>query len=80
VHVVSLTPHAQFLRLKIDHISASSKQNSKRLWPVNQGEGILFDEKTEGRKSRDTVPFKAKNNAQIPVTKVKFLKNGIKSI
>jgi hypothetical protein len=25
-----LTPHARFLRSKIDHISANSKQNSKR--------------------------------------------------
>jgi hypothetical protein len=31
VHVVSLTPHARFLRSKIDHISENSKQISKRL-------------------------------------------------
>jgi hypothetical protein len=29
--------YARFLRPKIDHISANSKQNSKRLRPVNQG-------------------------------------------
>jgi hypothetical protein len=27
VHAVSLTPHARFLRSKIDHISANSTQN-----------------------------------------------------
>jgi hypothetical protein len=37
VHALSLTTHARFLRSKIDHISANSKQNSKRLSPVNQG-------------------------------------------
>jgi hypothetical protein len=37
LRAVSLTPHAGFLRLKLDHISANSEQNSKRLWPVNQG-------------------------------------------
>jgi hypothetical protein len=31
VHAVPLTPHARFLRSKIDHIWANSKQNSKRL-------------------------------------------------
>jgi hypothetical protein len=31
MHAVSLTPHARFLRSKIDHVSANSKQNSKRL-------------------------------------------------
>jgi hypothetical protein len=31
VHAVSLTPLARFLRSKINHISANSKQNSKRL-------------------------------------------------
>jgi hypothetical protein len=31
VHAVSLTPNARFLRSKNDHISAISKQNSKRL-------------------------------------------------
>jgi hypothetical protein len=30
-HAVSLTPHARFLRSKIDHISVNSKENSKRL-------------------------------------------------
>jgi hypothetical protein len=55
LHAVSLTPHARFLRSKIDPISANSKQNSKRRKPLNQG--VLFDEKTEGRKSRDTVPL-----------------------
>jgi hypothetical protein len=61
VHAVSMTPHAIFLRSKIDHISANSKQNSKRLKVVNQGpgQGVLFDEKKpEGRKSCDTVLLK----------------------
>jgi hypothetical protein len=31
MHAVSLTLHARFLHLKIDHISANSKQNSKML-------------------------------------------------
>jgi hypothetical protein len=31
VHAVSMTPHARFFRSKIDHISANSNQNSKRL-------------------------------------------------
>jgi hypothetical protein len=46
------------LRSKIDHISANSKQNSKRLLPVNQGpRGYYLMKQTEGRKSRDTVPL-----------------------
>jgi hypothetical protein len=58
LHVVSLTPHARFLRSKIDHISENSKQNSKRLKPVNQGpRGHCLMKKTEGRNSRDTVPL-----------------------
>jgi hypothetical protein len=31
INKLSLTPHAQFLRSKIDHISENLKQNSKRL-------------------------------------------------
>jgi hypothetical protein len=31
VHAVSLTSHALFLHSKIDHISANSKQHTKRL-------------------------------------------------
>jgi hypothetical protein len=58
VHALSLTPHARFLRSKIDHISANSKQNSKKAFARESGAlGVLFDEKTEGRKSRDTVPL-----------------------
>jgi hypothetical protein len=50
----------QFLRSKIDHISANSKQNSlKALAPKSEAQGVLFDENNpEGRKSRDTVPLK----------------------
>jgi hypothetical protein len=52
---VSLTQHARFLRSKIDHISANSKQNSKSPWIRGPG-GIVWW-KTEGRKSPDTVPL-----------------------
>jgi hypothetical protein len=56
MHAVSMTPHTLFLRSKIDHISVNSKQNSKRLYPVNQGPRTdVLIKKTEGRKSRDTV-------------------------
>jgi hypothetical protein len=58
MHAVSMTPHARFLRSKIDHSSANSEQNSKRLQPVNQGpRGYGLMKKTEGRKSRDTFPL-----------------------
>jgi hypothetical protein len=57
VNAVSLTPHTRFLLSKIDHISANSKQNSKRL-SVNRGpRWYCLMKKIEGRKSRDTVPF-----------------------
>jgi hypothetical protein len=50
--------HARFLLSKIDHISANSKQNSKRLKPVKQRpRGYCLIKKIEGRKSRDTVPL-----------------------
>jgi hypothetical protein len=41
-----------FLRSKIDHISADSKQNSKRLYLARESgaQGILFDEKNRGSK------------------------------
>jgi hypothetical protein len=42
VHAVSLTPHAEF---------------KKSLARESRTQGVLFDEKTEGRKSRDTVPL-----------------------
>jgi hypothetical protein len=58
---VLLTQNARFLRSKIDHISANSKQNSKRHWPVDQGpRGYCLMKKTEGRKSRGTVPLSQK--------------------
>jgi hypothetical protein len=50
---------ARFVRLKIEHISANSKQNSKR--PVNQGHGghwLMTKIVGIGRKYRDTVPLK----------------------
>jgi hypothetical protein len=55
VHAVSLTPNARFLRWKIDHISVNSKQNSKS--HESGAQEVLFDEKPEGRKFRDTVPL-----------------------
>jgi hypothetical protein len=59
VHAVSLTPHALFLRLKIDYISANSVQNYKKALARESGaQGVLFDERNRGRKSRDTVPLK----------------------
>jgi hypothetical protein len=36
---MSLTPHARFLRSKIDHISANSKQTSERFRPWISGPG-----------------------------------------
>jgi hypothetical protein len=72
-----LTPHARFLRSKIDHISANSKQNSKRLQPVNQGpRGYCLMNKNRGSKISWNCSFKIlyflklflhnkKNNMQI---------------
>jgi hypothetical protein len=49
----SFTPHARFLRQKIDHSSAEFKKARE-----SGAQGVLYDEKkTEGRKSRDTVPL-----------------------
>jgi hypothetical protein len=42
VHAVSLTPHALFLRPKIDRISANSKQNSKRRPWIRGPGGIVW--------------------------------------
>jgi hypothetical protein len=39
-------PNKKCLRLKIDHISANSKQNSKKALARESGaQGVLFDEK-----------------------------------
>jgi hypothetical protein len=56
---LSMTPHAQFLRSKIDLISANWNQNSRRLLPVNQGPRrcCLMKKKPRGRKSCGTVPL-----------------------
>jgi hypothetical protein len=64
---MSLTPHAQFLRSKIDHISANSKQIKKALARESGAQGVLFDEKTEGRKSRDTVPLSTNIKTNGPI-------------
>jgi hypothetical protein len=51
MHAVSLTPHARFLRSKIDHILANSKQNSQKALARESGaQGVLFDEKNRGSK------------------------------
>jgi hypothetical protein len=58
VHAVSITPHARFLRLKIDHISTNSMQNSKRRLPVNQGpRGYCLILKNRRWKISYTVPL-----------------------
>jgi endo-1,4-beta-D-glucanase Y len=65
-HTVSLTPHALKSALTKSNICAISKQNSKRLKPVNHGPRghryfyLLFDEKNfkNGQNSRYTVTLK----------------------
>jgi hypothetical protein len=58
VYAGSLKPHARFLRPKIEHISANSKQNKKKDLARESGaQGVLFDEKTDGQKFRGTVPL-----------------------
>jgi hypothetical protein len=53
-----MTPHARFLRSKIDHISANSKQNSKKaLARDSLDQGVLFDEKKPRSKISWHCPF-----------------------
>jgi hypothetical protein len=58
VYAVQLTPHARFLRSKIDHFLGEFEAEFKKALARESGaQGVFFDEKkTEGRKSRDTVP------------------------
>jgi hypothetical protein len=50
VHAVSLTPHARFLRSKIDHIGEFEAEFKKALARESVAQGILFDEKNRGSK------------------------------
>jgi hypothetical protein len=65
MHAVSLTPHARFLRSKIDHtyFGEFEAEYKKALARGSGAQGVLFDEiKPEGRKSRDTVPLSRENH------------------
>jgi hypothetical protein len=58
VHAVTLTPHARFVasenRSYLGEFEAEFKMALDR---ESGAQEVLFDEKTEGRKSRDTVPL-----------------------
>jgi hypothetical protein len=65
-----LTPHARFLRSNIDHLARESgpggivwwknhqRRKSRDTVPLIMAQDGCFHEKTEGRKSRDTVSIK----------------------
>jgi hypothetical protein len=46
------------LRPKIEHIGEFEEEFKKALAHELVAQGVLFDEKTKGRKSRDSVPLK----------------------
>jgi hypothetical protein len=59
---VSLTPQDQILAIFESIFSANTKPYAKRLACESGPKGGLFDEKTEGQKSRDTVPLNNTRN------------------
>jgi hypothetical protein len=68
VHAVLLTPHARFLRSKINHNSANSNEN--------QGpRGYCLMKKTAGRKTRDSVPL-----SYNPDTGTEFIPNSVPTL
>jgi hypothetical protein len=57
-HAVSLTPHTRKIGdLKVDYRREFEAEFKKALVRESGARGGLLDEKTEGRKSRDTVPL-----------------------
>jgi hypothetical protein len=58
VQAVSLTPHARFLRSKIDHIFEFAAEFKKALARESGAKGVLFDEKNRGSKISWHCPFK----------------------
>jgi hypothetical protein len=94
MHAVSLTPHAKydtactiFACENRSYLGEFESEFKKALARESGAQGVLFDEKTEGRKSRDNVPLrfkreKDKMNSKIyrqfskrSVKKVRFLQN-----
>jgi hypothetical protein len=57
VDAVSLTPHARFLRAKINRISAIEAEFQKALACESRDQWVMFNKKTEGHKNCDTVPL-----------------------
>jgi hypothetical protein len=64
LHAVSLTPHVQKIfrttskSETLSYLGEFEAEFKKALAPESGAMGVLFDEKkTEGRKSRDTVPL-----------------------
>jgi hypothetical protein len=53
-----LTLHARFLRSNRSYLGEFEAEFKKALARESGAKGVLLDEKTEGRKSRDTVPLK----------------------
>jgi hypothetical protein len=62
MHAVSLTPHARFFSFENRSYLGEFEAEFKNALARESGaQGVLFDEKkTEGRKSRDTVPLNRK--------------------
>jgi hypothetical protein len=64
MHAVSLTPHPHakydttiFTFVNRSYLGEFEAEFKKALARESGAQGVLFDEKTEGRKSRDTVPL-----------------------
>jgi hypothetical protein len=58
VHAASLTPHARFFAFENrSNVGEFEAELIKALARETRTQGVLFDEKTEGRNSRDTVPL-----------------------
>jgi hypothetical protein len=66
VHAVSLTLH-DFCVQNRSNLGKFGAEFKKALARESGAQGVLFDEKTEGRKSHDAVPLKPKNSVCLDI-------------
>jgi hypothetical protein len=69
-----MTPHALFcVRISIIDLGEFKAEFKKALARESGAQGVLFDEKTEGRKSRATVPLMLKKTLLRPKGKSQII-------
>jgi hypothetical protein len=79
MHAVALIPHARCMQQNMttactifafenrSYLGEFEAEFKKALASESGAQGVLFDEKTEGRKSRDTVPLNIKMTIVVAV-------------